>query len=206
MGAVNIPPRERPGCITALAILYWVSGAFYVIGGIATGVLLMVDGGETAVWGLVSMFCIGLFAFLPIGFGIGLWQMKKWAWWIMMVVEGISLFGVVANLCLIAVAQDLTYAIITLVTSLFNGVIHGGIFYWFYTNQGLFEPSYFRDKEGKVYTRPVKGTDNGVAIAILVAGLGLLCVIPIIVIAVLTLMGPQIGDVFSQIIIDLESR
>lgn len=204
MGAINIPTRERPGCISALSILYWISGAFYVIGAIGTGVLLMMDGGNTAVIGLVSMFCIGLFAFVPIGIGIGLWQMKKWAWWVMVVVQGIGLFFAIANLCLVAVAENITSALITLTSSLFGGAINGGIFYWFYANQGLFEPSYFRDKEGKVYARPIAGKDNGVAIAILVIGIAFLCVIPIIIVAVLTLMGPQIGDVFSQIIIDLE--
>jgi len=204
MGAINIPTRERPGCITALAILYWVSGAFYVIGGIGAGVLLMVDGGDTAIWGLLSMFCMGLFAFLPIGLGIGLWQMKKWAWWVMVVLQGIGLLATLGNLCLVTVAENIASAIITVISSLVSGAINGGIFYWFYMHQGLFEPSYFRDKEGKVYVRPVEGKDTGLAVAIIVGGVAIMCVIPFVIIAVLTLMGPQIGDVFSQIIIDLE--
>jgi hypothetical protein len=48
-------------------------------------------------------------------------------------------------------------------------------------------------------------SNNTRIIVIVLVILGLCCLIPVCVIALLTLLGPQIGDVFSDIVDELEA-
>ena len=192
------PSKERPGCITAYAVLLWLAGGMYLLGAGAVGIIFLSEGVETAVVGLFSSLCLGFVAALPIISGIGLWRMRKWGWWMIVVLQGISLVVTAFNMCAVFATPSVEEAIIALAGVLIGAAINGGILYWFIKNRDLFDNNapYAQSGSGKT------GTTDMVPIII---GIVAMCVIiPIVVIAILTLLGPQIGNVFSDIVTGLE--
>ena len=68
---------ERPGCVTAYAILSWLGAAVYLIAAFVVGIGLA---SESVAAGVGLLVCGWLLAAIPIATGVGLWQMKKWGW------------------------------------------------------------------------------------------------------------------------------
>lgn len=87
---------ERPGCITIYSILLWLGGGI----GVPIALLFLIGfsfvGWETAelfffAAGLLTGgFYLGL-ALLSIAGGIGIWGMKRWGWWLVVLAQLISL-------------------------------------------------------------------------------------------------------------------
>jgi hypothetical protein len=199
---------DRPGCVTAYAILLWIGAAFYVV----SGLLLMFSGvaitDELAGFGIcVGIVIIAISAF-PIATGIGLWKMKKWGWWLVVISLSFGIISGVLSLLssILGIAGGGAADIApTACGALIGLVISGLILYWFYDNRSQFgfkgDYEIVTGPDGVKTTVPVekKSSEGTVIIAIVVGGAAVLCLVAIVVIAILAILGPQIGNVFSQI-------
>jgi ribosomal protein L40E len=182
-GTVYYP--DRPGCVTAYAVLLWLGGSFLLL----SALISFFDPVEGP---FVSVF-VGLFALVPIITGVGLWRMQKWGWWLVVVVQSL---GVVAALFSL-ISGLLLNAIVT-------GVVSGGILYWFINNRQLFLGPFTHHAGVGSEGKPVVGgapASKGSNTTIIVVGIVLaVFLVPVCIIATLTLLGPNIGDVFSRIV------
>lgn len=164
----------RPGCVTAYAVLLIVAGGLYASVALGNsgepGILLFVF------WGLAALL---------ITMGVGLWQMKKWGWWLTIIMQALAILGSLAS------------GIISFIVS---AIVNGGILYWFVQNQSLFEG----DGLAAAY-QTEQSTKSSSIIAMIVGAIAAFFLLAVVTIAILTLLGPQIGNVFSQIVDGLES-
>ncbi|KAA3658236.1 MAG: hypothetical protein DWQ04_25740 [Chloroflexi bacterium] len=165
----------RPGCVTAYAVLLIAGAGLMILGGIG-----IVVSDPDFIFGLIYV----AFAAPAIAAAVGIWRMQKWGWWVVVVMQSLSillsLFGGV-------------------ISFIISAVINGGILYWFVQNQNLF------DGTGSVEMAEMqKGSNKNTTTAIIIGVVALVCIIPVVVIAILTLLGPQIGNVFSGIVFGLE--
>jgi len=110
--------RERPGCVTAYAILLWIGAVGATLGGVAAGIsegeVLVVLGGLVA-------------GGLELGLGIGIWRLKNWARIIVMVLQGL---GVIVGL--ISLFMGNLISIVSL-------AVGGYILYWFASHGEYFD-------------------------------------------------------------------
>lgn len=165
---------ERPGCITAYAILLWLASSLFTLSTIS----LIGESSPAAI-------CGGVVVLLLASIGYGLWQMRAWSWWLIVILQSFSFLGFGYGI-VIQFIDPLLFG-----TGLWQPwvgvVINGGILFWFARNRALFISD---DKKT----------------TLIIVGVVLLVVIaPVIIIALLTLLGPQIGDVFSRIVDELGS-
>lgn len=200
---------DRPGCVTAYAVLAWFGAAVYLCAALFVAVSSLSDP-DFAIFGLILALIISAFSLLPILTGIGLWKMTMWGWWLVVVVNGLGVAGSLLNLLVtvLLVSQE-PDAISTLCGSVIGLAIYGYIFYWFITNRSLFG-SYTTQTvmgpDGELIKERVRTTGFDTASAVAIVGvIAVVCLIPIMTIAILTLLGPQIGNVFSRITAGLEA-
>ena len=189
---------ERPGCVTAYAILTWLGAAVYLIAAFVVGMSLA---SEVVAAGVIILICGWLLAAIPIATGVGLWQMKKWGWGLVILSQGLGVIGALFYMLAAFLAASVREALPLVCGGMTGLLINGGILYWFITNRHLFDqPTTVLGPEG---TLVQKSADNTMVI-IVIAGVAIvLCLIPIFIIAILTLLGPQIGEVFSNIVNEL---
>ena len=185
----------RPGCITVYAILIWLGGALFALGTFS----LISEGSSAAV-------CGGIFVILAAVIGYGLWHMQKWSWWLVIILQSLSLLG--SLFTVIAAFSLPTTSGEDFLSPLVSGAVSAGILYWFGKNRSLFagEPTYRTvvGPNGETIREPVPPDNN--KIVIIIVGIFLLVfIVPVVTIAILTLLGPQIGNVFSGIVQGLES-
>ena len=184
-------PLERPGCVTVYALLNGLGGLIFLCAAPVAGLLLVEDYGPVAL--VLSLFAAAL-ALLPLAMSVGLWRMRRWGWILVVITNGTSILtSLLAFFAgLLGGATDL------IVQNLLGIVLNGFILYWFIANRGLFGIGSKR--------AGASGRDNWMVILATIGGgvliLALFCVVAI---ALLTLLGPQIGNVFSQITSGLET-
>jgi len=203
------PSVERPGCVTAYAVLVWLGAAVYLCGALFLALTSFSDP-DFILFGLILALIISAFAIIPIALGIGLWKMTMWGWWLVVVSNGFGVLGGLLNLLggVLLFAQD-TGAFSVLCGAVISLAINGTILYWFITNRSMFG-SYttktVMGPDGEMVKERVRTSEFDVASAVAIVGMiAIFCLIPIVTIAILTLLGPQIGNVFSRITVGLES-
>jgi len=185
-GAVYYP--DRPGCVTVYAVLLWLGGGFLVLGSL----IEFIAPSEGPLVGVL----VGLFALVPLVTGVGLWRMQKWGWWLVVVTQSLGVVAGFLNL----VSGLLLNGIVT-------GVVSGGILYWFINNRQPFFGPFTHHAAVNAAGEPVAGgapPSKGNNTTIVVVGIVVAVVlVPVCIIATLTLLGPGVGDVFSRIVNDL---
>jgi hypothetical protein len=182
-GAVYYP--DRPGCVTAYAVLLWLGGSFLLLPAL---IQFFVPTGDPS----IGVF-LGLLAVVQIIAGVGLWRMQKWGWWLVVVTQSL---GVVAAL----------FSLISglLLNTIVTGVVSGGILYWFIENRQMFLGPFTQqtgvgpEGEPMVGGAPTSKSNN--TTVIVVGIIATVFLVPVCIIAVLSLLGPEIGDVFSRIV------
>jgi len=201
-GSSSATQVSRPGCITVYAVLLWVTGSSFTRSAESAGPALMV--------GLVFFAgCIGLLGLIPIVTGIGLWQMKSWAWWVVVVLQSIglalTLLSLCSNLAVVGMSAGRSTgtaanaeAVVRIMSALIGGLINGGILYWFISNRSLFGGG--AASQG---AQAASGGDTGTVVTIVLGLVGIAIMIPIVIIIILALLGPAIGNVFSNILLGL---
>ena len=181
-GEVYCP--DRPGCVTAYAVLLWLGGGFLVLGAL----IEFIVSSEGSLVGVL----VGLFALVPIVTGVGLWRMQKWGWSLVVVTQSLGVIAALFSL----ISGLLLNAIVT-------GAVSGGILYWFFSNRQLFLGPFTHHAGVGAEGAPVsKGSNTTIIVVGIVVAVVL---VPICIIATLTLLGPGIGDVFSRIVNDLSA-
>lgn len=127
--------RERPGCVTAYAILLGIAAGIFAISGIFGG-FLMPDAGLG--FTLISLVIAGLFFLLVRG----LWQLKNWARIIIIVLQSLGILGSLiqgCNVLNIATSYGFSGEITGAICGTVIGLgISGYIIYWFATNGEYF--------------------------------------------------------------------
>lgn len=196
---------ERPGCITAYATLTWIWAALYLLAMVYLAVSSLSDG-DTAVFGVFFALCLSVFAAIPIIMGLGIWRMTKWGWWLVMIVHLLWLALVALSFLIggLLVFDDPASGISYVCGSGIGLAILGFILYWFFTNRELFlRPAKMEQvlgPDGQFVEKPAGQTNEQImVIAVIVGTVAIFCLIPIVTIAILTLLGPQIGNVFSRV-------
>ncbi|MCB0013062.1 MAG: hypothetical protein KDE34_14215 [Anaerolineales bacterium] len=150
---------KRPGCLTILAILYFVSAACYLLNGALVAAGFVESPYET--FGRFSAIEIGLLiatsALIPLAIAYGLWKLQVWAWWIVVVTSSFSVLSLVLTIVgtlyidptqlsgepgFVTFVNSFKVIIITIVAMIL--VINGGILGWFLQNKFLFVGHYYR--------------------------------------------------------------
>ena len=184
-GEVYYP--DRPGCVTAYAVLLWLGGGLLLL---SAWISFFDPSGDS----IAGVF-VGLFALIPIIAGVGLWRMQKWGWWLVVITQSLAVVVALFNL----LSGLLLQAVVT-------GAVSGGILYWFINNRQLFLGPFTHNAgvavnvEGEPVadgTPPAKGNNTTIIVVGIVVAVVL---VPVCIIATLTLLGPDVGDVFSRIV------
>lgn len=175
---------HRPGCITAFVVLMWLAGGFSIIGSI--GLFAMPTGSEDGIIAGFSIFIAAVFIIV----GVGLWQMRPWGWWSITIIHTIGLFGSILGLCGSIAAME------GLLATLVSTTVNGGILYWFADNRHLFSGgvSTLDDTAGSPTTAKISNP-----ILIILGVVAAIFLLPILIITILTLLGPQISDIFTDV-------
>ena len=206
--------RQRPGCVSAYAILLWLSAALVLAAGCFFLVAYPSTTEDLASGLLLGALCAGFFALLaliPAVQGLGLWRMRPWGWWLTVTLAGLGVVAGLIGLLPLLTAESIRQALIFIGADIGNLIISIIVLIWFVQNRTLFLDSQAAGKavigaEGQVIESP--STAGGrVGIGLLVAGglLVALCLVAVLTTGVLALLGPEIGDVFSEIIDTLET-
>ena len=186
---------DRPGCVTAYAVLIWLGGALFAI----STVSFISEGNPAAI-------CGGVFVILAAIIGYGLWQMREWSWWLVIILQSLSLAG---SLFMMFVVLTSPFASEGILGPLASAVVSGVILYWFATNRSHFagEPVYRTvvGPDGETVREQVQPSGSNKTVIIVVGVVLLVVVVPVVIIAILTLLWPEIGNVFSRIVEGLES-
>lgn len=124
---------DRPGCVTAYAVLLGIAAVFLVLGGWIGGSTLMSEGDDEI--GLLIIVAGTIGAVLYFAIARGLWQMRNWARVLVMVVAGL---GIAGNLITMCVSITGNAAGVGIISGLISVVVGGIIFFWFYDNAYLF--------------------------------------------------------------------
>jgi hypothetical protein len=214
MSEINTPDereqrQERPGCVSVYAVLLWIGAGLYVLGALLLSVTsLSID---EPVFLFLSCLLIGLAA-IPILTGYGLWRMKTWAWAIVVVLQSVGvilgLLSIGLNLIVMSSFADIG-GTSGICGSLVGLIVGGVIIYWFTTNRRLFGigvTTYetVEGPDGELIQQPIAGSGAGGQIAWVIVGIVLVAfVVPICTIFILALLGPAIGNVFSNIILGI---
>jgi len=201
---------ERPGCVTAYAILLWIGSGLAVI-----GIFCAETGYGGFFGGPIGIFeiCLGLFfsllLALGVAAGIGIWQMRKWGWALVLVLQTLSIITSTLSALALLAGSNVENAAAA-AGNLLGLMISGYIIYWFITNRALFNggakvQTAVAPGGESVYKPVEKSNDRTIAIVLALGGaVAILVLVCIVVIAMLAILGPEIGNVFSQITFALE--
>ncbi len=213
----NWAQRERPGCVTAYAIIIWIGAGLGLIAGLCglSGVL-GTGGGRLGGFEIIVMGVVLVLVAINVVTGIGLWQMKKWGWAIVIVIHGLSvILGLLTMaltlLTVFSASSELMVAEPTVLCSNLSSLaVSGFILYWFVTNRELFNGEMPVETvigpDGELVQQPAKKTSDTTMLLAVGGGLVLVLVLVCVVIfAVLAILGPEVGNVFSQITFELEN-
>jgi len=198
--------RGRPGCITLYAILLALGGIANIAASALVGYGFFVEP-DLVTTGVILALCMFAWSLIPFAMAVGLWRMRMWAWWLVVIFQvlGIAMTCLTSLLIFPVLTVEPSVGIgaaelASLVIGILLGLlVNGVVLYWFLTNRDRFRRPVVVHVDGRAVEEP--GSSNTVVIvaATVIGVLVILCVVSAAVIAVLTLLGPQIGTTFSEI-------
>lgn len=190
---------DRPGCVTAYAVLLWLGSASLLLGSLSSF--------SDPTLGPAAAVCPGLFALGLIAIGFGLWRMQKWGWWLVVIIQSLGVAAALLNLVSGLFLTEGSGGTLILY-GVVAGAVSGGILYWFINNRHEFAPAYTYQTNIGLDGESVAGrvpTSNKNTTTIIVGVVLAVFLVPVCLIAILTLLGPQVGDVFSRIVNELSA-
>jgi hypothetical protein len=215
--STSLARPERPGCVTAYAIFLWATAALgFFVGLCGLSSLIGAFGGGLGGFEIIIIGVVMVLLAINVVTGIGLWQMKKWGWALVVVIQGLNVVSQLLSMTvtlLTVVGAGGDFPAIqpsVLCGNLIGLLVSGFILYWFVSNRQLFNggPAYKSvvGIDGELVQEPVKKTSDATMLLAVGGGLVLVFIlICVVVVALLAIMGPQIGNVFSQITFELEN-
>jgi uncharacterized membrane protein (DUF2068 family) len=147
--ATNRIKRSRPGCVTAYAILMFLGAGLMAFSTMIISLVFLAGNNTVALknqnLGLNNLGSIGTIGFVFIfGFiailivfyiiiGLGLWNLKNWARYLVIVLQGIGLLGNIISIfrSFIDSSNAQGNPIAAISGSLFSLVLGGIVIYWF---------------------------------------------------------------------------
>lgn len=134
-----VPSRkERPGCITAYAVLLWIGAALVGIGGPIFGFAIASEIGDGVLLSLfIAAVAIGVAA-LNVVIGWGLWHLKNWARILVIVLQSLGALSNLASLCLALGVSSGEVEPTSLCSTIGGLAVSGYIIYWFASNSEHF--------------------------------------------------------------------
>lgn len=191
---------DRPGCVTAYAVLLWLVSGLLALSSLGLFAEPTADP-LTAAWS-------GLFALVLAAIAFGLWTVQAWGWWFVVIIHSLSIIAALFNLVSGMFLVDASGASLSF-DALAGGVVSGSILYWFITNRRLFLDPYphhaLVSPEGKLVVEGTPRSKNSNTTMIIVGVLLAVFLVPVCIIAILTLLGPDVGEVFSRITNELST-
>lgn len=95
MGASTMVARRRPIGVAILAILAFIAGLLEFLGGlglaIVSGIPNIVGNPFPGVTGVTLGVILLILGLITMGVSIGLWRLRRWAWWIMLILMLIAI-------------------------------------------------------------------------------------------------------------------
>jgi hypothetical protein len=129
--------KQRPGCVTAYAVLLWIVAALVGIGGPIAGFALADEMGDGALLALfISVAAIGAAA-LNVVIGWGLWRLN-WARILVIVFQSLGVVSSLASLCLALGVSSGEVEPTSLCSTIGGLAVNGYIIYWFASNSEHF--------------------------------------------------------------------
>jgi len=136
--------RERPGCVTAYAVLLGIAAALIALGGIVGGISMMADRYGSVLVGFVTIVIASVIAVLYFLLARGLWLLRNWARIIVIVLQSLGILVSLLSMCGTLAASSGSYgyqsnpgaAICGAVVGL---AIGGYIIYWFASHGEYFD-------------------------------------------------------------------
>lgn len=128
----------RPGCLSVFAVLLAVSGIVYGIIFGALGIDLIVEQPDRPAVGALVTVCATAWLPLPVIVAIGLWRMKMWAWWLMVIVQSLGISLALLGFVVALLGIDPMRALGFVLGPLMGLVASGIILYWFLSNRERF--------------------------------------------------------------------
>jgi hypothetical protein len=189
--------KTRPGCVTAYAVVVLVGG-LAALGTLPLMLLPALAGDRGSLVFLVLLAtCAGILSLIPISTAIGLWRMRSWGWWLFVVTHSLGLAGVLISLvfALFAANEGQSLSGEWMLGSISSLALGGGVLYWFLTNRhqfGVGAAAATLDTKGRSSVPPW-------AVVLIAGAAVLVCLLPVVLIAGLSLLGPEIQAVFSEI-------
>jgi hypothetical protein len=136
-GAYGSAQKERPGCVTAYAVLLWIGAALVGLGGPIFGIAIASEIGEDVSLTLcIAAVAIGAAA-LNVVIGWGLWRLKNWARILVIVFQSLGVLSSLASLCL-AFGSSGEVEPTSLCSTIGGLAINTYIIYWFASNSEHF--------------------------------------------------------------------
>lgn len=138
-------PRERPGCVTAYAILLGLAAGLIGLGGIIGGFALMSVKESTGIIGMGVLVCASGMAFLEAMLAVGLWQLKNWARITVMVLIGLGMLSSLLSLCTLLSGYSSygnnsgAFSAGSAAGTIVGLAINGFVLYWFANNGEYFK-------------------------------------------------------------------
>ena len=197
----------RPGCIAAYAILLAVGGIANIIVSGILGLNVIVDEPDLLVMGAILTLCLMAVSAIPVIIALGLWRMRLWAWWLVIIFQTVGLattcFGLLAIVPLAtpgpSAALGTAEVSLLLIGALASVLFSGIVLYWFLKNRKRFRRRGVIHVEGRALEEPASDRTLAIVAGTVIAVVAILCLVSIVVLVILTLLGPQIGNTFSQI-------
>ncbi len=129
---------ERPGCVTAYAVLLWIGAALVGIGGPIVGLAIASETGDGVLLSLfIAAVAIGAAA-LNVVIGWGLWHLKNWARILVIVFQGLGALSNLASLCLALGISSGEVETASLCSTIGGLALSSYIIYWFASNSEYF--------------------------------------------------------------------
>jgi hypothetical protein len=170
----------------------FLSGGSNLLNAFCLGSSLLTDSSELGQWAILVPLCFGALALIPIILALGLWVMASWAWWWVMIGQAAAVVGGVLGVILSFLFDDPIFIISAVIVAMVNLAVNGGILYWFFINQDLFNVGH-----------PVHGV-TGETLLTVFAGVAVVMILIVGgVMLLFTLLGGSIGDIFSGIVPEL---
>lgn len=131
-------PHDRPGCLTAYAILLGIASGFIGLGGLAVGVVQVGQPGNAGA-GLVTMTIAVTVGVLYGLLTRGIWRMRNWARVVVIVLQGIACAINVLSACASLSTSSSTASGPVLLAAFAGLAISGVIIYWFASHGEYFD-------------------------------------------------------------------
>ena len=192
---------KRPGCLTALAILYILAAGLYLLYAAFFGASFLFSPSEleTGMSGLEIVLLVAVASIVPLAIGYGLWKLQSWAWWVVVISTSLAslvLLGMAISVLFINPTDILSgleeipvfitainsFKAFVFILSVVGLVINGGMLFWFLNNRFLFVGHYYRYPAAETATE-AKPTSIGIDRDLLftVIAVGIICVLVILI-------------------------